>query len=197
MENLNKIINFFKTKKGKSILFFSFYFVFFIFLAFYINEQDLTNDKIDNENKKEEVEYSNSNYETSNLEKSDYLYEITIQKNSEFEVLNGSKSNNESIKNYEYFELVDLNEIKRIIKNSKFLSKSLDNDNTYKVNYEIKTRDLFKLFEKDNESETINNIVLTVKENSDLIKIDLDLSNYMNSFDNSITSYKVLIEYEY
>lgn len=195
MDRLNKIIRFFKTKKGKSISFFAFYIVFFIFLGFYINNQDIPKEE---EKPKEEVlEKSDNYYETNNLENSDYLYKITIQNNSELEILNGSKSNNESIKNYKYYEFVDLNEIKRIIKNAKYLSKSLYSSDTYKVNYEIKTKDLFKLFNTENDLDSINNIVLTVKENSDLEKIELDFSNYMNSLDESISLYKVLIEYEY
>lgn len=196
MEEIKKIINYFKTKKGKSISFFGFYLIFFIFLAIYINANNLPS-KTYEENKKEEVSNNQSYYETINLEKSNYLYKITIQENDELEILNGTKEQKESIVNYKYYKLIDLNEIKRIIKNAKYLSKSIYSANTYKVNYEIKTKTLMDLFENENNDESLNNIVLTVNENNDLINIEMELSNYMHSFNQDIELYKVLIEYEY
>ena len=71
---------------------------------------------------------------------------------------------------------------------------------SYKVNYEVTNNDLNKLFDNGINNEfnnEINNIVLTVKENSDLIKIELDFSNYMKTINNESSLYKVLIEYEY
>jgi len=204
MEKFEKIIKYFKSKKGKRTSFFLFYLVFFIFLFFYINSQDLPQDTSnDNENKlkpNNEIKENLNYYETNNLENSDYLYKITIQNNSELQILEGSKNNKDSINNYEYYELVDLNEIKRIIKNSKYLSKSLYSDNNYKVNYEIKNSNLYKLFNDEISNEIgddLNNISLTVRENNDLIKIELDFSNYMKSINSDISLYKVLIEYEY
>lgn len=198
MEILDKIIQFFKSKKGKTISFFVFYFFFFSFLFIYIDSQDLLK-KIPNRNDESIGEFKESlnYYETSNLENSDYLYKIKIQNNDELQVLEGSRYNKESIINYKYYKLVDLNELKRIIKNSKYISKTLYNENSYKVNYEISNNDLYRLFDIDLESNEINNIVLTVNENNDLINIELDFSNYIKSINNDIFLYKVLIEYEY
>lgn len=195
MERINKIIDYLKTKKGKRISFFLFYFCFFIFLGFYINGQGVPNVK--EELKEPEIIESVNYYETHSLENSDYLYKITIQENDKLEILSGSKSNDDSIKNYKYYEFVQLNEIKRIIKNAKYLSKSLYSNNTYKVNYEIKTKDLCKLFNLENNLDDLNNIILTVKENGDLLNVELDFTNYMKNKDNQISFYKVLIEYEY
>lgn len=198
MKMLEKTIKYFKSKKGKTISFFVFYFFFFIFLFIYINAQDLPkNTSIQNNKPDNEIEESLNYYETSNLEKSDYLYKITIQNNNELQILEGSKSNKESINNYEYYEFVDLNELKRIIKNSKYLSKSLYSENNYKVNYEISNNDLYRLFDIELESSEINNIILTVKENSDLKSIEFDFSNYIKSIKEDVFLYKVLIEYEY
>lgn len=158
------------------------------------------NDDKSNNNSEEEQNTgltSEHYYETNNLENSDYLYKITIQKNNELEILEGSKNNQESILNYEYFNFVDLNEIKRIVKNAKYLSKSLYSEDTYKVNYEIKTSSLYELMDREKEDEGINNITLTTKENNDLIGIELDFSNYFISLNQDVSVYKVLIEYEY
>lgn len=201
IEKIKKIIAFAKTKKGKPIFFFGFYFVFFICLFLFMNSVDyVPNDDKSNNNSEEEQNTgltSEHYYETNNLENSDYLYKITIQKNNELEILEGSKSNQESILNYEYFNFVDLNEIKRIVKNAKYLSKSLYSEDTYKVNYEIKTSSLYELMDREKEDEGINNITLTTKENNDLIGIELDFSNYFISLNQDVSVYKVLIEYEY
>lgn len=202
MEKIEKIIKYLKSKKGKRTSFFLFYLVFFIFLFFYINSQDLPKTSSNNHENKpnNEIKENLNYYETDNLENSDYSYKITIQNNNELQILEGSKSNKDSINNYEYYEFVDLNEIKRIIKNSKYLSKSLYSENNYKVNYEVTNNDLNKLFDNGINNEfnnEINNITLTVKENSDLIKIELDFSNYMKTVNNESSLYKVLIEYEY
>lgn len=195
MELINKIIAFFKSKKGKQIAFFSFYFVFFIFLGFYINDKDLIKD--DNSKPEPKVKEEKNYYETKNLENSDYTYKITINVNGKADILNGTRANNQSIKEYEYANIIDLAEVKRVIKNAKFLEKTAYNEETYQVNYEIKTKDLAKLFDYEINLETLNSIMLIVKENSDLVKIELDFSNYMQIVDNKINLYKVLIEYEY
>lgn len=201
----DQLLKFVKSKKGKQILFFSFYFFFFLFLFLYIDKQDykenqnqISNDNI-NQNNKQENNYYDDNryYETNNLENSDYTYKITIQTNDQLQVFEGSKNNKDALKNYEYYEFVDLNEIKRIIKNAKYISKSLSSINTYKVNYEIKTNILHELLDSDNNNDSINSIELTVLDNNDLIKIELDFSNYLTSIDYNIFRYKVLIEYEY
>ena len=199
-EKIEDIIKLVKSKKGKRWLFFGFYFIFFIFLFFYIDGQDLQNKNLNNENNNNDNNQNikTSYYETEKLENSDYKYKITIQKNNELEIIEGNKNNNENIKNYEYYQFIDLLELKRIIKNAKYLSKSLYSDNTYKVNYEIKTSELDEIIDSklNDENNTLNNIILTVLENNDLIGIELDFSNYMKLI-NNIDTYKVLINYEY
>lgn len=199
---LKNIIEYAKTKKGKAVFFFGFYTIFFICLFIFIDKSSKTpQNNTDNQNNQQENVNNNVNsqgyYQTINLEKSNYTYKITIQKNLEIEILEGSKENKESINNYEYQEFVDLIEIKRIIKNAKYLSKTLYSDNTYKVNYQINNKDLGELFEKDIDNKEINNIVLITTNNSDLIGIELDFSNYFKIIESDINVYKVLISYEY
>lgn len=199
IDKIKKIIEFYKTKKGKASFFFGFYAIFFAFLFLFIG----TIDKAPQNNSHNNQEGVNNNisnqnyYQTTNLEKSNYFYKITIQKNLELQILEGTRDNKESINNYEYKEFVDINEIKRIIKHAKYLSKSLYSENIYQVNYQIKNDDLGNLLEKEIDNKEINHIVLLTNKENDLIGLELDFSNYFKIIESDIDIYKVLINYEY
>lgn len=189
-----------KSKRGRGIFFLSFYAIFFaLVILFYSNLEPLDDNKtnLKNENKEQEIiNNSTDYYETKKLESSNYLYKIEINDNNEVIKLEGNANNQEDIINYRYHYLIELFELKRIVKNAKFLSKDLVDD-YYLVNYEIKTSSLSKLFDIENEIDTINTISLKVDSSNNLVGFDLDFSNYLKSINENNSIYKVKILYEY
>lgn len=162
---------FYYDKKGKYILFFGFYLIFFIILGFYI--KSFNNSKGD-EPKKEEttVEEKITTYDISKLVNNDYSYNIDIIDNDELISFSGTK-NNIDYANYPNKYFLDIYNINQLLKRSKLIS-SENNILTYELlNSDINDILLTEVL------DGINKIEVYVNDNTELNKVILDLTNYL------------------
>ena len=170
---------FYNDKKGKYILFFGFYLIFFIFLAFYIRSMDANLPK----EEPKETPVIITTYDISNLINNDYKYNIKINDDGEEVEFNGTKSNIDYA-NYSNKYFLDIYNINQLLKRSKQIS-SENNLLTYELlNSEI--NDILLT----NREEGINKIEVYVSNKGEIEKIDFDLSSYLNK-----EKYEIMINY--
>ena len=170
---------FYNEKKGKYILFFGFYLIFFIFLAIYIRSANANKPKDDT--KKEDVVITT--YDISNLINNNYNYNIEIIDNEEVIYFNGNK-NNIDYANYENKYFLDIYNINQLLKRSK-LTKS----ENYTLYYELSNNDLNDIL-LTNKENGVNEIDVFVNENGEINKIFFDLSKYFSK-----NIYQITINY--
>ena len=89
----------YKERKGKYILFFGFYLIFFIFFGVYIGSSN--NNKPPKNEEKETTQETIKTYNLSNLINNNYRYTVDITDNYEIVNFTGTKDNID-YDNYEY-----------------------------------------------------------------------------------------------
>lgn len=176
MSNIKKFI---KTKRGKSILFFGFYLVFFVILAILMKNN--INKETIQDNKKLQNNLWTIN-RVINLD--DYLYKVEINDNGNTEIKYEARKNelsNDLEKNeMDYF--LDIYNINKLIKNSKLI-ESLDNKTTYMIT-NTKLNEILSEMQEDGE-----NIIIVENSNKSL-SIQMDLHEFMKK-----NEYIIKIEY--
>ena len=176
---MDKYKDWYSNRNGKMILFFGFYLIFFIFLGIYIrnlNANKQTNPKKDETKIEEKI----TSYNLSNLINNDYKYNINIIDNSEIITFNGTKSNIDYA-NYVNKYFLDIYNINQLLKKSKFIdSKDLV------LSYELSNNEINDVLLTKKESG-INKISVYVNEKSEVKKLIMDLSKYMEKDKYEIT----------
>ena len=167
---MDKYKDWYSNRKGKYILFFGFYLIFFIFLAIYIRSLNKNNQEKPKKEENTEVEKITT-YNITNLINNDYKYEIVIYDNEEIIKYNGSK-NNIDYANYVNKYFLDIYNINQLLKRSKFISS---NNNV--LTYELASKEINDILLTENK-DGINKIDVYVNTHSNKEKIVLDLTNY-------------------
>lgn len=173
---------FYNERKGKHILFFGFYIIFFIFLAIYIGAMN-SNRPIDN-NKEETVEKGVTTYNISNLINNDYGYDIEIIDDENTYIYSGTK-NNVDYANYEHKYFLDIYNINQLLKRSTLVSNQ-----NYILTYNLSNKELNDILLTDRQDGT-NNILVYVNTEGEITKINIDLSNYLEK-----DVYQITIDYK-
>ena len=102
--------------------------------------------------------------------------------------------NNYDVSEYKYKAFLDIYNIKKLIKNSKYLYKT-DNDGVISYKYELDNKILSNMLQDGKTlEEGINNIVVYVDKDNNVYKIELDFSNYMRSIE-EYTKYHLTLYY--
>ena len=178
-----------EVKRKKMIVFFGFYLIFFIFLFIWLksNNVENTNTPID-----EETSFT---YKTDLIENNNYTYVYEIEENENVNTIRGIRDDeNYEVSEYKYKYFLDIYNIKKLIKNSKYLYK-IDNNNEISYKYEIDNKTISNLLQNSKEIENgVNNILVYVDNNDNVYKIELDLSSYMVSI-NEYTKYHLTLYY--
>ncbi len=162
---------FYNEKKGKYILFFGFYLIFFIFFGIYMRQ--LRANRPQEEKKQEEQVEKITTYTVSNLINNDYSYVIDILDNEEIINFSGTK-NNIDYANYENKYFLDIYNINQLLKKSKLVSSE-----DYVLTYELNNKDINEILLTE-KKDGVNRIQVSVNEKTEVRKIDLDLSNYLD-----------------
>lgn len=170
MENFK---NWYGEKKGKYILFFGFYLVFFIFLAIYL--RTIRNDK-PVEKTKEEVVEKITTYDISDLINNDYKYMIKIidyDENSDESITFEGTKDNIDYANYKNKYFLDIYNVNQLLKRSKYIDTI---DGTV-LKYELNNSEINDVL-LTQKPEGINKIEVYINEETKVQEIVLDLSNY-------------------
>lgn len=173
--------NWYTDRKGKYILFFGFYLFFFIFLSIYM--RNLNN----NQNEEISVEPTPmiiTTYDISNLINNDYNYAIEILDNEKTITFSGSK-NNVDYANFDNKYFFDIYNINQLLKRSKLI-----NSENNILTYELENKELNDIL-LTNQNDGVNTISVYVNDKAEVIKIVIDLSNYLNK-----DKYEITINYE-
>ena len=169
----------YKDQKGKYILFFGFYLIFFIFIA--ISVRTGANKPINNNPEPQEKVINT--YDLSNLINNDYNYNIEINDDLEFTTFSGTKTNVDYA-NYTNKYFLDIYNINQLLKRSKLVN-SEDNILTYELlNSEI--NDILLT----NKEYGVNKIMVYVNDDTTVDKINIDLSSYLEK-----EYYTIMIDY--
>ena len=178
-----------EVKRKKMIAFFGFYLVFFLVLVIWIRTTD------DGTKKEEEKGETEITYKTDYIENSNYTYVYEIEENDQKYTFKGVRDDeNYEVSEYKYKTFLDIYNIKKLIKNSKYLYK-IDNNNEISYKYEIDNKTISNLLQNSKEIENgVNNILVYVDNNDNVYKIELDLSSYMVSI-NEYTKYHLTLYY--
>jgi len=178
-----------EVKRKKMIGFFGFYLVFFVVLLIWIKSTD---DGTKPPTEKTETEIT---YKTDYIENNSYTYVYEIEENDQKYTFKGIRDdNNYDVSEYKYKAFLDIYNIKKLIKNSKYLYKT-DNDGIISYKYELDNKILSNMLQDGkNVEEGINNIVVYVDKDNNVYKIELDFSNYMRSIE-EYTKYHLTLYY--
>ena len=167
--------DFYNNKKGKAILFFGFYLIFFIFLAIYMRSLN-ANRQENTSNEETNVVEKITSYDISNLINNDYEYTIKIidYDNSvdESVTFKGTK-NNIDYANYKYKYFLDIYNINQLLKKSKYI----DTEDYTVLKYELNNSEINDILLTQKE-DGANKIEVYVNEKTEVQEIVLDLSNY-------------------
>ena len=167
---MDKFKDFYYNKKGKYILFFGFYLIFFIIFGIYMHS--LNNREVKEEKEETKIEEKITTYDISNLVNNEYNYIINIIDNDEIINFKGSKFNIDYA-NYDNKYFLDIYNINQLLKRSK-LVKNENNIFTYELsNSEI--NDILLTETKDG----INIIEVSVNYKGEVNKISIDLKEYL------------------
>ena len=178
-----------EVKRKKMIVFFGFYLIFFIFLFIWLKNSNVENTNVPTD---EETSFT---YKTDLIENNNYTYVYEIEENENVNTIRGIRDDeNYEVSEYKYKYFLDIYNIKKLIKNSKYLYK-IDNNNEISYKYEIDNKTISNLLQNSKEIENgINNILVYVDNNDNVYKIELDLSSYMVSI-NEYTKYHLTLYY--
>ena len=203
-----------RSENGKRYSFIIFYIFFFIFLFIFltVDMKPIINNEIKEEN--------SLPFSTKNLENNDYEFSYIINSN-DVEEYKGKKQNNQIslmddrgvfafiyqdgklIRNdnleYDipYSSLIDIYEIKRIIKNSKLISETkLNETNEIIYNYVIKNSSLESILNDNIDNLDLENeIVIKTNSKHEIYEINFNFLNYVKSKNNELSNYKIIIKY--
>ena len=173
---------FYNEKNGKAILFFGFYFIFFIFLAFYMRSLENKKPPEEKEEVKEEIKITT--YDISNLIDNDYHYTIDILDDGSPISFVGTKSNVDYA-NFENKYFLDIYNINQLLKRSKLV-----NSEGNVLTYELNNSEINDILVTEKQDGT-NKIEVYVNDNTEVNRIVLDLSNYLEK-----DEYNITINYE-
>lgn len=174
--------DFYNNKNGKMILFFGFYLIFFIFLAFYMKSLNDNKTSVPKDEIKQEETITT--YDLSYLINNDYIYNIVITDNDDIITFNGTK-NNIDYGNYSNKYFLDIYNINQLLKRSRLIgSKDLV------LSYELLNSEINDIL-LTNKENGINKIDVLVNKTSQVEKITMDLSKYMEK-----EKYLVVISYK-
>jgi hypothetical protein len=178
-----------EVKRKKMIVFFGFYLIFFIFLFIWLKSNNVENTNVPTD---EETSFT---YKTDLIENNNYTYVYEIEENENVNTIRGIRDDeNYQLSEYKYKYFLDIYNIKKLIKNSKYLYK-IDNNNEISYKYEIENKTISNLLQNSKEIENgVNNILVYVDNNDNVYKIELDLSSYMVSI-NEYTKYHLTLYY--
>jgi hypothetical protein len=178
MDNFKK---WYKERKGKYILFFGFYLIFFIFFGIYMSSSN--NNKPPKNEEKETTNEIIKTYNLSHLINNNYRYTIEIIDNYETIYFNGTK-NNVDYANYPNKYFLDIYNINQLLKRSDYV-----NSNSNILEYKLANKEINDILLTDKQDE-YNKILVYVNDKSEVEKIVLDLSNYLEK-----EMYQITINY--
>lgn len=207
-----------RSEKGKRYSFVIFYAIFFIFLFVFLSTPAPDNKE---ETNKGEEETSSLPFKTLQLENEDYKFTYQEIINETPIVYQGEKKDNtisltseDNTYNYTYqdgellfqgesnsltyYKLLDIYEIKKLIKDATFISKVEYPDKQVDFNYEIASNHLQEIFASEDEKDTTNKIVVSCNKDLEVLKITFDIYNYfkeINKEDTDTKSYLIEITY--
>ena len=187
MENKNifqKFKEFYQSKRGRAILFFGFYLIFFLVLTIaFKNANNMDNkNKVNNANKESEIKENTSLYSMKNLLDNNFNYNIEVVDDDKIETFTGTK-NNVDYNNFDNKYFFDIYNLNQLIKKSKFIKTE---ENVYYYEIENDTLNSILNVEKENGINKIN----VYASNSQVAKITLDLSEFMEK-----ENYRIAISY--
>ena len=178
-------------------LFFGFYFFFFLFLSFFLNANKNIDKSADNNNNNQVVDKENNSQVTdlftiNPIVDNNYFYNYTILENgNEINFTGQINDKNFLIEEYAYNYFLDIYNVRQLIKNSKYISKTDYSDNIV-YQYELTNKTINELRGEELNSEGTNKITVTVNSNLVVTDIELDLNNYMS---NKFNEYKITLQY--
>ena len=217
---IKSIYKWFRSEKGKRYSFVIFYIFFFAFLFIFLSIPADTEPIRDKES--EEEESSSLPFKTIKLENNDYNFTYQESFNDNLLVYKGEKKDknititlDDNTYNYyyqdgslllendesplKYSKLLDIYEIKNLIKSATFISKVEYPSKMVDYNYEISNKSLQEVLEVSEELSDVNNkIIINCNENSEVLKISFDITNYykeVNKEDKEMNSYLIVISY--
>lgn len=179
---MDKFKTFYNEKKGKYILFFGFYLIFFVVLGIYMNSLRANNPKEETKPNEEIVEKITT-YDISNLINNDYTYNIHIIDNEETIDFKGKKSNIDYA-NYENKYFLDIYNINQLLKRSKLI-----NSENNILTYELSNKEINDLL-VTNKADASNKIDVHVNDKKEIYQVNLDLSQYFGK-----ENYLIVIDY--
>lgn len=179
---MDKFKTFYNEKKGKYILFFGFYLIFFVVLGIYMNSLRANNPKEETKPNEEIVEKITT-YDISNLINNDYTYNIHIIDNEETIDFTGKKSNIDYA-NYENKYFLDIYNINQLLKRSKLI-----NSENNILTYELSNKEINDLL-VTNKADASNKIDVHVNDKKEIYQVNLDLSQYFGK-----ENYLIVIDY--
>ena len=224
----NKYIEFikdlYKTKRGRAILFFAFYFIFFFCLISLIRTNYNPNKEVDtpSDNK------VNAEYKLDGIKNSNYHFTREENINGVITNFTGDKSDNKidgvmtSNNNfYNYFiydnislikttdkyevtsdlyhfnNITDDKAIEKILERSTLISKTEYETGNISYNYEITTNTIDSILNNTNIdiADIPNKIVLEANEENEVVKITYDLSSYATYLNGMPTITSITITY--
>ena len=214
---IKSIWKFLRSDKGKKYSFVIFYAIFFIFLFIFIsvpgkesntrvpdsetnlpfktkfqeeNNYNFTYKEIINEQEVlfQGVKENNTITITNERDKYDYTYQ------------DGELISTNELNPLEYYKLLDIYEIKSLLKDSELVTKvEFPRTNEVEFNYDISSLALGNLFNKDYETETnsLNRLIVNCNKDLEINKITLDIYNYLKdeNKETDITSYVIEIDF--
>ena len=179
----------YSNRKGKYILFFGFYIIFFIVLAIILRNANYspTEEPKKEENIETEIETNENNsvanYDITNLVNKDFKYKIVIDDNSEIINFEGSK-NKIDYANFTNKYFLDIYNINQLLKKSKYIGRK---DNV--LSFELTNSSINEILLSE-KKDGINPIMVHVNNNNEVNKIVLDLANYFDK-----VTYEIDISY--
>lgn len=211
---IKTIFKWLKSTKGRKYTFAIFYIFFFIFIFILLS----FNPKSTEKNNQPQTETTTLPFITANLETDNYTFTYQIIKNNQEKSYLGQKETNQiTIQNdtttytykyqngilqnnqntTEYYQLFDIYELKKLIKNSKYNYKQEYNDGKKIYSY-LADNTLTNLLniEATNQNTYQNEILIETNLKNEIEKITIDLQNTINqTTDQPITQYKIIITY--
>ena len=165
---------FYNDRKGKYILFFGFYLIFFIFLAIYI--RTVRENKPVNENKEEIVEKEITTYDISKLINNNYEYRFVVldvdKDGSDNSATFAGTKNNIDYANFENKYFLDIYNINQLLKRSKYIGTE-----NRVLKYELSNSEINDIL-LTQKKDGVNKIEVYVNENGEVFEIIMDLTNY-------------------
>ena len=216
---IKSIYKWFRSEKGKRYTFVIFYIFFFAFLFIFLSTPADTEPIRD---KEPEEESSSLPFKTIKLENNDYNFTYQESVNNTSLIYKGEKKDKnititfeDNTYNYyyqdgklllenaesplKYSKLLDIYEIKNLIKSATFISKVEYPSKMVDYNYEISNKSLQEVFEVSEELSDVNNkIIINCNEDLEVLKISFDITNYykeVNKEDKETNSYLIVISY--